>query len=192
MFWRVFSYRSFCRDAGTAFCKGSFVVNSKAFKMVMKYVVECENNDDDMSCRSAIWGKNGKTMVLPWFCKIVTVKSTLEISQNFVAFSEYMNFNKEHLGDNPLKTQLDCPCYRKFARLNVEIFDFVFHSSADLSRFFYVFATCFHVSVRLFSDNFPHFGHFSKYVSFPFTSELFLQIFRQYFQVFNFSIFARI
>ena len=35
-----------------------------------------------------------------WFCEIstiylsylVTVKSTMEISQNFVAFSEYMNF----------------------------------------------------------------------------------------------------
>ena len=26
---------------------------------------------------------------------LVTVKSTVEISQNFVAFSEYMNFNKQ-------------------------------------------------------------------------------------------------
>ena len=38
------------------------------------------------------------------FCKIsfvdlsyvVPVKSTMEISQNFVAFSEYMNFSKKH------------------------------------------------------------------------------------------------
>ena len=44
------------------------------------------------------------------FCKISTLlltgttkdKSKLEISQNFVAFSEYMNFNAVKLGDKEL------------------------------------------------------------------------------------------
>ena len=49
--------------------------------------------------------------------------------------------------------------------------------SADLSRFFYVLATCFHVSVRLFSDNFPHFGHFQKYFSFLFRTSDFCKFF---------------
>ena len=35
--------------------------------------------------------KNGKITPLDFSC-VVTVKSTVEISQNFVAFSEYMNF----------------------------------------------------------------------------------------------------
>ena len=32
---------------------------------------------------------------------VVTVKSTVEISQNFVAFSEYMNFKSEQGGKFP-------------------------------------------------------------------------------------------
>ena len=32
---------------------------------------------------------------------VVTVRSTVEISQNFVAFSEYMNFNWEKVRENP-------------------------------------------------------------------------------------------
>ena len=42
------------------------------------------------------------------FCKtstvdlsyVVSVKSTVEISENFVAFSEYMNFNRKDFFDN--------------------------------------------------------------------------------------------
>ena len=34
---------------------------------------------------------------------VVTVKSTVEISQNFVAFSEYMNFTKKGLAKGKIK-----------------------------------------------------------------------------------------
>ena len=48
------------------------------------------------------------------FCEISTVdltgttsdKSTVEIAQNFVAFSEYMNFNKYYIAKNSSLTQV--------------------------------------------------------------------------------------
>ena len=56
------------------------------------------------------------------FCKISTgdlsyqlpVKSTLEISQNFVAFSEYMNFTKVHSLLNSVWTMVQALLYHSF------------------------------------------------------------------------------